>query len=139
MWHGSVPLAYAVQSAVTLAVAAALAFIWRARVSFPIQAAALLIGTVLATPYSLDYDLMLLAPAIGFLAAGGASQGFAPWEKTVLAALWLAPLVTRSVAEATLIPLAVPAMLVAFGFLLHRAMEETGAHLIWPFPARSLK
>jgi hypothetical protein len=139
MWHGSVPFAYAVQGAITLLVALALALLWRARVSFAVQAAALLIGTILATPYSLDYDLMLLAPAIGFLAAGGMSRGFAPWEKTLLAALWIVPLVTRSVAEATLIPLAVPTMLIAFGFLLHRAMIKTGAHFIWPFPAQSLK
>lgn len=139
MWHGSVPLAYAVQGAVTLTIAAALALIWRARVPFALQAAALLIGTILATPYSLDYDLMLLAPAIAFLAAGGMQRGFAPWEKTLLAALWLVPLLTRSVAEATLIPLAVPLMLAGFGFLLHRAIAQGGAHFIWPFPARTVK
>ena len=124
MWHGSVPLAYAVQGAITLAVAGALAWLWRQRVPFPLQAAALLIGTVLATPYSLDYDLMLLAPAICFLAVDGMMRGFAPWQKTLLAVLWIVPLVTRSVAEATLIPLAVPSMLIAFGYLLHRAMTD---------------
>ncbi|HZL32245.1 MAG TPA: glycosyltransferase family 87 protein [Pseudolabrys sp.] len=139
MWGGPVDLAYVVQGAVTIVAAIALAWLWRARVSFAIQAAALLIGTILATPYSLDYDLMLLAPAIAFLAATGMNRGFVPWEKTLLAALWIVPLVTRSVAEAALIPLAVPVMLLAFGFLLHRAMAESGAHLIWPFPARSLK
>jgi hypothetical protein len=30
---------------------------------------------------------MLLAPAIAFLATDSATRGFAPWEKTVLAAL----------------------------------------------------
>ena len=74
----------------------------------------MLIGTLLATPYSLDYDLMLLAPAIAFLAADGFARGFAPWQKTILAALWIVPLVARSVPEATLIPLAVPAMLRRF-------------------------
>ena len=139
MWGGSVTFAYAVQGAITLCVALGLAWLWRARVSFAIQAAALLIGTVLATPYSLDYDLMLLAPAIGFLAAEGMRRGFGPYEKTLLAALWIVPLITRSVAETALIPLAVPVMLIAFGFLLHRAMVNTGAQLIWPFAARPLK
>ena len=127
MWGGGIPLAYAVQGAVTLAVAAALGWLWRTRAAFPLQAGALLLGTVLATPYSLDYELMLLAPAIAFLAAGGTQRGFAPWEKTLLAALWLVPLLTRSVAQATLIPLAVPLMLLAFGFLLRRAMTDAGA------------
>jgi hypothetical protein len=85
-----------------------------------------MIGTLLATPYSLDYDLMLLAPAIAFLAAGGIARGFAPYEKTLLALLWIAPLVARTIAQATLIPLAVPAMIAAFIFVLHRAMRSSG-------------
>jgi alpha-1,2-mannosyltransferase len=118
MWGGSVPLAYAVQGAVTLG------WLWRTRASFPLQAAALLIGTVLATPYVLDYDLVLLTPAIAFLAIDGAKRGFAPWQKTLLAALWLLPLAARSVAQATLIPLAVPLILVVLIVLLRRVMAE---------------
>ena len=45
----------------------------------------------------------------------------------MLAALWIVPLVARSVAQTTLIPLAVPVMLLAFAFLLRRAMTECGA------------
>jgi hypothetical protein len=127
MWGGGIPLAYAVQGTVTVAVAATLAWLWRRRSAYPLQAAALLIGTILATPYSLDYDLMLLAPAIAFLAADGLKRGFVPYEKTILAALWIVPLVTRSVAGATSIPLAVPAMIVAFLLLLHRAITENDA------------
>ena len=122
----------------TIAVAAALGWLWRARAAFPIQAAALIIGTILATPYVLDYDLMLLAPAIAFLVVDGMQRGFAPWEKTALAALWLVPLIARCVAQATLIPLAVPAMLLVFGLLLRRAMAETGAMTRWRFAARAL-
>jgi hypothetical protein len=121
MWDGGVTLAYALQGAVSITVAGALAWLWRGSASFALKAAALLIGTVLATPYSLDYDLMLLAPAIGFLAADGLARGFPPWQKTLLAALWIVPLITRSVAEATLIPLAVPAMLLGFAAILHLA------------------
>ena len=86
-----------------------------------------MIGSVLATPYSLDYDLMLLAPAIAYLALDGWTRGFAAYEKTVLAALWLVPLIARSLPQATLIPLAVPIMLLTFALLLRRAMTECGA------------
>jgi hypothetical protein len=127
MWGGTIPLAYAMQALVTLAVAAALAWLWRTPASYPLKAAGLLIGTVLATPYVLDYDLMLLAPAIAFLAADGIERGFGPYEKTMLAALWLMPLAARSVAQATFIPLAVPLMLAALALMLRRAMRETGA------------
>jgi hypothetical protein len=118
MWGGGIDLAYALQGAVTIAVAGALAWLWRSSSAFPLKAAALLIGTVLATPYVLDYDLMLLAPAIAFLAADGASRGFSPYEKTALAALWLVPLVARGVAQLTLIPLAVPVMLFYIGVIV---------------------
>ena len=139
MWGGGISLAYAAQVAVTLAVAGGLAWLWRSRASFPIKAAALAIGTILATPYSLDYDLMLLAPAIAFLAADGMQRSFHPWQKSLLAALWLVPILARPVAQATLIPLAVPAMLVAFAWLLRRAMTQTGTTTLWRFAIRPLK
>jgi alpha-1,2-mannosyltransferase len=124
MWGAPIPLAYAIQGAVTLALAAALAWLWRSDAAFALKAAALCLGTILATPYSLDYDMMVLAPAIAFLAADGFRRGFAPWEKTALAALWLVPLLARSVGEATLIPLGVPAMLAVFALVLWRAGRD---------------
>ena len=127
MWGGGITLAYAMQAAVTATIAAALIWLWRSKAVYPLKAAALIVGCLLATPYSLDYDLMLLAPAIAFLAADGFHRGFSPWEKTTLAALWIVPLVTRSVPDMTLIPLAVPLMMAAFVLLLHRAITEAGA------------
>ena len=127
MWGGGVALAYALQGALTLLIAAALAWLWRSQAGFALKAAGLVIGSVLATPYSLDYDLMLLAPAIAYLALDGWTRGFAAYEKTVLAALWLVPLIARSLPQATLIPLAVPIMLLTFALLLRRAMTECGA------------
>ena len=126
MWGGGIALAYVMQIAVTIAIAAALCWLWRSRASYALKAAGLLIGTLLATPYSLDYDLMLLAPAIAYLATDGMTRGFANWEKTILASLWIVPIIARSVPQATLISLAVPIMLIALAFLLRRAMNESG-------------
>ena len=136
MWGAPVPLAYAVQGAVTLAIAAALVWLWRSPAAFALKAAALCLATILATPYSLDYDLMLLAPAIAFLALDGLTRGFAPYEKTALAALWAAPLVARGVAQATLIPLGVIAMLIVFALVLRRARTDLGAPQGAPLPAQ---
>ncbi len=108
MWGGGIALAYALQGAATVMLAAAVGWLWRSPAAFSLKAAGLLIGSALATPYSLDYDLMLLAPAIAYLARDGMARGFAPYEKTILASLWIVPLVARSVPQATLIPLAVP-------------------------------
>jgi alpha-1,2-mannosyltransferase len=121
MWGAPVPFAYALQGALTVALAVAIVRLWRSAASPALKSAALCLAAILATPYSLDYDMMVLAPAIAFLAADGIARGFGPWEKTGLAALWLVPLVTRSVAHATLIPLGVPAMLALFVLILKRA------------------
>ena len=120
MWGGGIALAYVAQGGVTILVAAALAWMWHGRAAFPLKAAGLAIGCVLATPYSLDYDLMLLAPAIAYLAVDGLARGFGAYEKTVLAALWIVPLIARAVPQATYVPLAVPLMLLAFILLLRR-------------------
>ncbi len=121
MWGAPVPLAYALQGAATVALGAALARLWRSTAPYPLKAAALCLAAILATPYSFDYDMMVLAPAIAWLAVDGLKRGFAPWEKTALAALWLVPLVARSIAHLSLVPLGVPVMLTAFVLVLRRA------------------
>ena len=135
MWGGAVPLAYAAQGAIMLALAAGLAWLWRSPAAFGLQAAALALATLLATPYSLDYDMMVLAPAIAFLVGNGLAHGFAPYEKTALAALWLVPLIARAVAQVTFIPLGPVMTGVTFALLLGRASRECGTSSQWQ-PAR---
>ena len=139
MWGGSVASAYAAQAAVTVALGAALAWLWRSDAGYRLKAAALPIASILATPYSLDYDLMALAPSIAFLAVEGYERGFRPYEKTALAFLWFMPLVARTVADQTLIPLAVPAMILVLLLILQRAAAETGAFGQWKSAAHPLK
>jgi hypothetical protein len=134
MWGGAIPLAYAAQGALTLGIAAALVWLWRSQADFSIKAAALCIGALLATPYSLDYDMMALAPAIAFLGVHGLRRGFARYEITLLAALWAVPLIARGIAQATLIPLGVAVMLAMFLVLLRRARKES-ALVPMPVPA----
>ncbi len=134
MWGASIALAYALQATVTIAVGGAIVRVWRSAASPAQKSASLCLATILATPYTLDYDMMVLAPAIAFFAVDGLKRGFRAWEKSALAALWLMPLLARTFAHATLIPLGVPAMLTAFVLLMRRAeldrrlpMASTGA------------
>jgi hypothetical protein len=124
MWGASIPLAYMLQGALAAALAAALVAVWRGAAPYPLKAAALCLAAILATPYTFDYDMMMLAPAIAFLAADGFVRGFRPWEKTALATLWMAPLVARSVTQATLVPFGVAAMLAMFVLLLRRTTND---------------
>jgi hypothetical protein len=135
MWGAPIPLAYALQGALTLALGVAIVWLWRGAASPAIKSAALCLAAILATPYSLDYDMMVVAPAIAFFAVDGIDRGFHSWEKTALAALWLVPLLTRSIAQATLIPLGVPAMLAVFALLLR--CVELQRNLTVAFPGAS--
>ena len=124
MWGASIPLAYMFQGALAAALAAALVAVWRGAAPYRLKAAALCLAAILATPYTFDYDMVVLAPAIAFLAADGFARGFRPWEKTALATLWMAPLVARSVTQATLVPFGVAAKLAMFVLLLRRTTSD---------------
>ena len=105
----------------------------------PLKAAALTIAAILAMPYSLDYDFVVLAVAIAFFAADGFTRGFSAWDKTALAFLWLVPLIARSVAEYALIPLGVPAMLAVFVLILRRAAADLDTVPFWHSTTQSIK
>jgi len=82
------------------------------------------------------------APAV-FVNLGHGHTGFLTGAlmvgALVLAVLWLVPLVARTVAEATQIPLAVPAMLAVFALIVGRAMAQHGLDLRWRFAGRVIK
>ena len=130
MWGGPVGLAYAAQSAVTLLCAAVVIHVWRSDVSQAIKGAALSIAVLLATPYSLDYDLMALAPAIALLAVDGLAQGFRPYEKMVIAALWLTPFLARALPRLTFLPIAAPVMLAALIVTLCYALPRSQSRVL---------
>lgn len=109
---GPLNLAYGAQALVAVAGAATVAWAWRRPADSDMKNGALLLATPLATPFILDYDLMLIAPAIAWLASRGVRHRLLPWEGTTLAVLSLIPLVSRTIGELThilLAPLAISA------------------------------
>ena len=124
---GSAGLAYAAQGIVFVTVAAFVFRLWRGNRAFALKAAALIAGSMLATPYLLDYDLMIAAPAIAFLAGHGLNKGFAPNEKSLLVFVFIAPLLSRAIAEHMLLPLGLVAVLLLFSIAIKRASESTAA------------
>jgi alpha-1,2-mannosyltransferase len=138
MWGGSVMLAYVAQGATTLAAAILLVRLWRSDAPFAHKGAALCLAALLATPYSLDYDLMVLAPAIALLGSEGLARGFRPYEVTALVALWTVPLIARSIAHVTFIPLGVFAMLWVFVMTIARLAPESSAAIVRPLERQSV-
>jgi hypothetical protein len=124
MWGAGVHTAYAVQIALALTLAASLAWLWHSDAAFELKAAALASGSLLATPYVLDYDLVVLAIAIAFFARYGLRQGFRDYEISLLAAAWIVPLLSRGVAAVTGIPLDLLVMLAIYVFTLRRAVRD---------------
>ena len=103
---------------------ASLAWLWQSDAAFELKAAGLATASLLATPYVLDYDLVVLAIAIGFFARYGLSRGFHDYEISLLAAAWMVPLLSRGIAGVTGIPLGVLAMLAVYVFALRRALQD---------------
>lgn len=126
MWGASVEIAYLVQLASAAGCALALAIIWGRKADWRLRGAAVLVAALLATPYALDYDMMLLGPAIAMLASYGIERGFLPWEKTVLAAVWIAPIIARNIAGATYLPIGLLTMLALAAMIARRALLDTG-------------
>jgi alpha-1,2-mannosyltransferase len=96
-------------------------------------------ATLVATPFSLDYDLMLSALPLGWLVLSGVRDGFRPWEKTIAVAGFFLPLATRGLDTQLHLPVGPIVLMAVFGAILRRvlAMHETeiGPAASWPHPA----
>ena len=130
-WHGSLVLAYSVQAMLTLMLALSLSWLWNSDTAYDLKASALATASLLATPYALDYDMVVLAVSIAFFVRHGLAHGFRDYEITVLAAAWIVPLIARTAGGVTLIPLGLIAMLMLFAITMRRALYDTGALPTW--------
>ena len=130
MWGAGVPAAYAIQIALGLTLAASLAWLWQSAAAFELKAAGLATGSLLATPYVLDYDLVVLAVAIAFFARHGLSRGFRRFEISLLAAAWIVPLLSRAISGVTGIPLGLLVVLALYVFTLQRAVRDRPGSVI---------
>jgi Glycosyltransferase family 87 len=117
--------AYALHAALAVAVAAVVAQIWWRDRNSLLAAAVLTSGAVLVPPYLFDYDLALLAIPLAILAWDGVQRGWLPWEREVLVAAWLLPLVGPGFTEATGVPVAAPCLLALFAVAVRRAAHRT--------------
>jgi len=121
--HGSVGIAWILQAASAGAALAALFSLYRKGRPQSGEAAAVVCAALLATPFLLDYDLMLLAIPMCWMTAEGLRRGFLPFEKAALAAVFLLPLISRSVAGTLGAPLAPFLIAALMGLVMRRADE----------------
>ena len=124
MWGAGVRSAYAIQIALALMLAASLAWLWQSNAVFELKASALATASLLATPYVLDYDLVVLAVAIVFFVRHGMNRGFHDYEISLLAAAWVMPLLSRAIAGVTGIPIGLLVLLGLYVFIVQRAVRD---------------
>jgi hypothetical protein len=115
----STGFAYALQTAVALAPAAALAWAGWHRGYTPALASAMLVGALIATPFVLDYDLVLLAFPLIWLAG----EEFRPWEKIIVVAAFVAAAFARPLALYLAMPIMPLVLAGLFVVLIRRAGE----------------
>lgn len=130
MWGGGIDAAYAAQAALALSLAVSIVWLWRSQAAFELKAAALAIASLLATPYVLDYDLVVLAIAVAFFVRHGLTRGFRAYEMSLLALAWAAPFLTRSIAGLSGIPLGLIVMIALYVMTLRRASTDFGLNAI---------
>jgi hypothetical protein len=78
---------------------------------------------MLSTPYVLDYDLVCIALPIAWVTARAQKTGWLAWEKIVLLAVYLLPLLSRFLAEWVDLPTA-PFVLFALLVAVLRRVRE---------------
>ena len=115
MQGASVRAAYAAQTVSALAIVASVALLWRGgEGDSRLKVAALVTGCLLISPYTFDYDLILLAFPIGLLAQWGVGRT-GPWLVPLLGACVLTPILLPPIAKATSIQLMPLVLATLFG------------------------
>ncbi len=125
---GNTP-AYTAQSLTSAAAIALLAWTASRRPGPRLEAAGMAAAALLFTPFLYDYDLALLCVPLACLLALAQPNGWRPWEKLLLTALYLLPLVARAsglLLGVTIGPVLVASLLV---LLAKRASEASGSFL----------
>jgi len=126
LWGASVRASYIMQAAVSIPAACAVLWVWLKPGGFPVKAAALAAGTLLITPYFLDYDSVLLAVPLAWLSWDAMHSGFLSWEKSILFLVWFFPIFARILslfASLTLMPLVLA--LLMFDIVRRAAISST--------------
>lgn len=126
LWHAPVWAAYAAQLVSGLVVLIALAVVLR-RPAPLARGAAICAAVPLVSPYLFDYDLAILAVPMAWVAREAEADGcFLPWEKLVLLAAFILPLIARRVAMVLALPIGPVIVASLFFVVLRRVAMRKG-------------
>jgi hypothetical protein len=131
MWGAGLPVAYAIQLFATLLCIASVVWIeWAGKRPY-VRNALVCAAVLISTPYVLDYDYVVLLPAIAFLFVDGQRCNFLRWDATLLAFAWFAPFIARTTAEHTMVPLGLLSAIAIASIALRRSTSQrAAAHVV---------
>ena len=133
LFGGPVALAYGAQLVVAASAAAGLVWLQRRAPKSGAEGPAMVVAALIASPFLLDYDLVILAAPLAWLASEGARTCFRDWEKITLAAAFLLPAVSRMLATQAHLPLSPLVLAALFVLILRRGLAPDDAS---PAPGR---
>lgn len=113
--------AFAVQVAAALLAVAAVWHAFRRHGPSDARIAVLVAAMFMASPYTLNYDLLLLMPAAVALFRQGLSHGFQPGERLIHLAVWIIPTLSLNLNRIG-VPLT-PLIVLAFGWIAWRRLQ----------------
>jgi hypothetical protein len=119
--------AYALHLSVAGFVIVAVAIIWRRGMPYYLRASALFTGTFLISPYLFDYDMVWLAFPMAWIGVAAVRSGWLRWEREIIAATWLAPLLVPVVANTASLQLGPLITTALFVLILRRSLLSHAA------------
>ncbi len=113
-------VAWSAQAIIAVIVLVAVARVAGRRPGAAIEGASIACASCLVTPFLLDYDLTLLAVPLAVVFATANRAGFLPWEKLILLAAFVLPLVARPLALQLSLPVAPFVVAALFAAVIRR-------------------
>ena len=120
LWDGGLGLAYGAQAAVAALAAAGLVWLRRRAPHGGAEGPAMIVAALLASPFLLDYDLIILAAPLAWMLREGVRGGFLSWEKSLLLVAFVLPAVSRTLAADAHLPLTPFVLAALFVAILRR-------------------
>ena len=125
MWGGSLPMAYAVQGVATAACIAAVAWLSWSKERSELRNAFVCAAVLISTPYVLDYDYVVLLPALAFLWVDGERNGYRNWDKSLMALAWATPIAGRQIAENLYLPIGLASAIIVATIATRRVLRAS--------------
>jgi len=101
---------------------AVLILVIRKRPGAAAEGATLATASLLASPFLLDYDLMILAIPLAWIVRAARQSRWLPWEKSALFAVYITPLLSRTIANYVGIPIGPPMIFAMLMIVARRAL-----------------